>query len=664
MKGLSFVMFIIPFFGLLSHAQTHEKNSIIEFSQTNLSVGSTFGVHPNYTSVFNESYFQGEFDSRFKVASIPLFLSGRISDEKYRSGRPSYFKISYDATAQRKIRLGEVNDSLSLVTDKLNLKQQKIYELEGKLSYLKQQKFEFTSLPNNLAISSGYAWMKMDSLTRLDTLKAFAIPNSNLCELNLNEITAMETQLQLETSELDAIKIKKTELETLHNQLSYKKSLGLLDGMKRVDIGLSSLSSGGLSKNAIPMQGIHMAGVVNRFFYDAAAGFTMPNQLFSTSAFDQVINNSSNVFNLGNFFNVQSVRFVSSGIFGYGAKDKKALSLENFYTGRTLEQIRGKENGLRSLTSNLNACYTLNKFPTVTMNGVIGYSNYFNDTVVRNGNQRLAIGVGVIIGFKKNSSLFRANYRFLGSSYDGFTQGIYINGAEHFDACFKKEFGRRIILNLRYALDKFQGTDTIGSIAQTQLGGLDLNWRLGSSSSLYGSYTLVNASTAEGNQNLSHLSRAGIYSIKQINHTDWVNSADAGYASVAGLDSNQILTQGSVKSELRFKKWYFSAKGIYQNIIGLSRVYGENWIFQPEIGIKVSDFEAGISYQFLKSEQFNSDNGFQGYCTFRPSPFFTWSFSATKWLPSEYIFFLPEMISYQSPYFFKVKLSIHLNVNK
>jgi hypothetical protein len=78
MKGFSFVMFTIPFFGLLSHAQTHEKNSIIEFSQTNLSVGSTFGVHPNYTSVFNESYFQGEFDSRFKVASIPLFLSGVV----------------------------------------------------------------------------------------------------------------------------------------------------------------------------------------------------------------------------------------------------------------------------------------------------------------------------------------------------------------------------------------------------------------------------------------------------------------------------------------------------------------------------------------------------------------------------------------------------------
>jgi hypothetical protein len=55
MKGFSFVMFTIPFFGLLGHAQTHEKNSIIEFSQTNLSVGSTFGVHPNYTSVFGKN---------------------------------------------------------------------------------------------------------------------------------------------------------------------------------------------------------------------------------------------------------------------------------------------------------------------------------------------------------------------------------------------------------------------------------------------------------------------------------------------------------------------------------------------------------------------------------------------------------------------------------
>ncbi len=658
MKDLSFVLFIVSFYGFLSPVQAQEKSPFIAFSQTNFSVGSTYGVHPNYTGVINASYFQGDFDSRLKISSIPLYVTGRVSDEKYRSGRPSYFKVSYDATAQRKIRLGEVNDSLSIVTDAMNLKQQKIYELEGKLSYLKQKQVELASLPT---ISGDLPALNVDSITGLSVPN---VPSYELSQINLSEIVAMENQLQVATGELEEIKLKKQELEQLHNELSYKKALGFLDGIKKVDLGLSSLSSGGLSKNAIPMQGLHVAGVVNRFFYDAAAGFTMPNQLFSTSAFDQVINNSSNVFNLGNFFNVQSVRFVSSAIFGFGEKDKKAISLENFYTGRTLEQIREKENGLQSLTSNLNVCHTLSKFPTVTVNGVLGYSNYFNDTLERKDSDKLAYGGGIVIGMKKIAGLLKANYRSLGSSYDGFSQGIYINGAEHFDASFKKEFGRRIILNTRYGWDKFQSTDSIGSIAKTQLGGLDLNWKLGASTTLYGSYTLVNATTADGSENLSHLGRAGIYSIKRIKHTDWVNSADAGYARVAGVDSNQVLTQGSLKSELRFEKWFFSAKGTYQNVIGLARVYGENWIFQPEIGIKVPGLEAGISYQFMKSDQFNSTNGFQGYFMFKPSPYLTWSFSATKWLPSEYIFFLPELTSYQRPYFFKVKVSVHLNVNK
>ena len=629
MKDLSFVLFIVSFYGFLSPVQAQEKSPFIAFSQTNFSVGSTYGVHPNYTGVINASYFQGDFDSRVKIAAIPLFVTGRVSDEKYRSGRPSYFKVSYDATAQRKIRLGEVNDSLSMVTDAMNLKQQKIYELEGKLSFLKQKQVELASLP---AVSGELPTVNFDSISGVEIPSVPNVPSYELSQMNLNEISVLENQIQVATGELDEIKLKNLELEQLHNELSYKKALGFLDGIKKVDIGLSSLSSGGLSKNAIPMQGVHVAGVVNRFFYDAAAGFTMPNQLFSTLAFDQVINNSSNVFNLGNFFNVQSVRFVSSGVFGFGEKDKKAISVENFYTGRTLAQIRGKENGLQSLTSNLNACYTLNKFPTVTVNGVVGYSNYFNDTLERKDSEKLAYGGGIVIGFKKIASLLKANYRSLGSSYDGFSQGIYINGAEHFDASFKKEFGRRIILNTRYAWDKFESTDSIGNLAHMQLGGLDLNWKLGASTTLYGSYTLVNATTADGGENLSHLGRMGIYSIKRIKHTDWVNSADAGYARVAGVDSNQVLTQGSLKSELRFKKWFFSAKGTYQNVVGLARIYGENWIFQPEIGIKIPSLEAGISYQFMKSDQFNSANGFQGYFTFNPSPYLTWSFSATKWL--------------------------------
>jgi hypothetical protein len=661
MKGYSFVMFIVISLGFLSHAQVQERNPFIEFSQTNFSIGSTYGVHPNYTGVINASYFQGEFDSRIKIASVPIYVIGRVSDEKYRSGRPSFFRISYDATTQRKIRLGDVNDSLLSIHNELNLKQQKIYELEAKLSYLKQKQIE---LDNSLKIESELPFINIDSLSINGSLPPSSVPNYELSQMNLIEISSLEKKMQLETIEYDKIKQKKLEVEKLHNQLSYKKSLGFLDGIKKIDLGLSSLSNGGLSKNAIPMQGIHVAGVINRFFYDAAAGFTMPNQLFSTSAFDQVINNSSNVFNLGNFFNIESVRFVGSGIFGFGEKDKKAISIENYYTGKTLEQIRGKENGLRSLTSNLNSCYTLIKFPTVTVNGVVGYSNYFNDTVQRNETDKLAYGGGVVIGIKRISSLFKANYRSLGSSYDGFTQGIYINGADHFDASLKKEIGRRIILNSRYAFDKFHSDDTIVSLSQAHLGGLDINWKLGFRTSIYGSYTLVSTTNAESKQNLSYLSRAGIYSIQRIKHIDWVNSADAGYARVSGVDSNQVLTQGTLKSEFRFEKWYFSAKATYQNVIGLARVYGENWIFQPEIGIKLLDFEAGLSFQFLKSQQFGSNNGLQGYFTYRPSPFISWTFSATKWLPSEYIFFLPEMTSYQRPYYFKVKLSIHLNVKK
>ena len=122
MKDLSFVLFIVLFYGFLSQAQAQEKSPFIEFSQTNFSIGSTYGVHPNYTGVINASYFQGDFDSRFTIGGIPLIFNGRISNEKYRSGRPSYFKVSYDAFGLRKMRLKEINDSLDFLSNELTNK--------------------------------------------------------------------------------------------------------------------------------------------------------------------------------------------------------------------------------------------------------------------------------------------------------------------------------------------------------------------------------------------------------------------------------------------------------------------------------------------------------------------------------------------------------------
>lgn len=672
-KLLFFLIFTIHLVMENVHAQ--EKPAFFELGRTNFSIGSTHGVQPNYISNIPKNYFYGEFDSRIRIASLPFYLTGRISNEKYRSGRPSYFKLSFDANSLRRNLMRELNDSISLFEDHIAEKQKTIDSLESKISYLNLAKFENSNLPpisNELTTSlateipnelpnlsaDGYSIPSIDTLSISTPSELDVLDDYDLDLENLNQ------QLELEQQALSGLENQLLNLQQEKEKLNLKKDIGFFKGINKVDVGLSTLSQGSLSKNAIPMQGLHVAGTINKYFYDVAVGLTFPNQLFSTSAFDQLIDNNANVFNLGNFFNNQTTRLVSSLITGYGEKDIRSIAVESFYTGKTLTEFKEGVAGTQNISTNLNACYTLKKYPFLTLNGTLGYTSHFNDSTPRKESEKLAYGGGLKFEIRKISTLVKVNYRSLGSSYDGYAQGIYLNGSKHFDASIKKEFGRTFITTLRYANDQFASGDSIQPISKTNLGGIDIIWKLGAKSSLYGTYSLVQSATFDHERNLSQLAKCGLYISKKIKTVEWINTLDGAYAFLEGADSNQTIFQGNLKSEIRFKKWFVSTKATYQKMEGLKRLYGENWIITPEIGVKLKDFEAGVSYQFSCSDQFRNSTGLQAYFSYSPSPYVSWSFSATKWLPSEYTLFLPEVSTYQQPYFFKVKLSIHLNVNK
>lgn len=114
----------------------------ISLGASTISIGSTYGIKPNYDANFGASYFFGEIDQAIKIKNVPIKISGRISDEPYRSGRPSYFRVSYDSYTYKRNELSELNKKLDSLNKLQQLELDSLFKLESKLSYYKQIGYE------------------------------------------------------------------------------------------------------------------------------------------------------------------------------------------------------------------------------------------------------------------------------------------------------------------------------------------------------------------------------------------------------------------------------------------------------------------------------------------------------------------------------------------
>lgn len=646
--------FLVAVFSCFVSLNSFGQSPFISFGKTTLNIGTTSGVQPNYRLGEGSNFIYAGIEQEVAVKGIPLQLVGRWSDEPYISGRASYFRISYQGRRFQRQQMDSLSLKLKeLETQKLG-KLEEVYALEGKLGYLNYILLEQPQL---------------DTLTK----PTFSLPDSLLLKLPNGSIPELEglSPLQQSIALMNAaIQLKQLEVKGLDssmlslNQKYQKMEIGnfghFLEGISRFDVGLTSLPSAHLSNNAIPIQGIKLRGSYQKWHYNIAAGLTVPNKLFSNQALDQVLNNTANLFNLSNFYQVNTTRFASSTILEYGEVDRNSVYIEEFYTGPSFKGIHLDSKAGTSNAVNIGGNYTPEFAKNLTLSGTVGYSVNFGDSVQTSASNRMSSSAGLKYRLPKARGEFSAKYKNIGSAYNGFAQGVYISGVKHFESSYRQGIGNRLVAKITGMHDEFANQDSLVRVSRIDQGTLDLTLKVGSRSMIYSSGTLLTTDVT-GSGNYSYLLRSGTRLDKAFDACIWENQLEGSYASILGVDSTQELVQLSAKSGVSTKHWGYFIKGTYQRFSGLSRVFGVNYIVQPELSYKYQKSTLALTGQYLLSEQFGEDIGLALNWTFSPSNFFTWRLTAQRWLISEATFFTPGIFDNGNRFYLNFQMIVTLN---
>ena len=655
---------------------TFSQQPFISFGPTVIGFGTAGGIQPNYRLGSGSSFIFGTLDQQINVKGLPFQFTGRLSNEPYLSGKASYFRFSYQARSFKRQNL----DSLELQIKKMEAQKLEklngIYALEGKLSYLKYLQQEY---PDSVPLP------KLPALDSL--LPGFSLPNPNVNvgisqpnqpNLSVPSIPQIALPDTSNLSQLDqllalgdyALKVKNLEVKQLdeslltlknkYTDLSTQKYTSLLNGITKFDFGLSSLSGSHLSSNAIPIQGVKVRGKYGNWTYAFAAGLTVPNKIYSNLALDQVLNNTANVFNFSNFYQVNTVRFASTASVEYGDAGRNSVFVEDFYTGTTYEKFKRISSTGLSNATNIGGYYTPKFAPNLTLSGTLGISVHSKDTIDYPIQEKLATSAQVQYRFVRAKGEFNAKFRNIGSGYNGFAQGIYISGVRHVETSYQQSLFNRLVAKITGARDEFSNKDSLVRTSFINQGTLDLNYKLGSRSVIYSSGTLLQTDVTKANQ-YSYQTRFGFHLEKEFdNKVIWSNALESSYTKILGVDSNQMLGQVSFKSGVNFRHWGYFVKGTLQDFTGLSKIYGRNVIIQPELSYSYPKSTLSVSGQYLVSEQFGRDAGFALSWMFRPSNFFQWKLTAQRWLISETTFFLTNPNYSYQPYYVNFQMIITL----
>ena len=136
---------IIDFQALQANeTEDSSKRKLVFFNSGNLSLGGAHGIHPNQLNTYRDDYFFGEGNASLKIKGLPLALSFRISEEPYRSGRPSYFRLSFEPISFKRDQLQGLKSAQNELTKQIAISADSIHHLESNWSYwnLKKQELE------------------------------------------------------------------------------------------------------------------------------------------------------------------------------------------------------------------------------------------------------------------------------------------------------------------------------------------------------------------------------------------------------------------------------------------------------------------------------------------------------------------------------------------
>jgi hypothetical protein len=641
------------------------------FGKSIIGIGSSNGVHPNFRFGNGSNFVSGSLNQDFSIKGIPINFSGRISNEPYITGRASYFRFSYQGVKMKKHFLDSLESMIRNLENEKQSKLQEIYQLESKLGYLTFVLNEYpigdsvplpnlpnldslvNDLPNEVSVSID------DSCEACPQNKIVALPSVDN-HLTLEKvINLIEFALSVKNQEVDQLDLNLAKLNLDFQNASLQRYENFFKGISKFEIGLSSLPSAHLSSNAIPIQGLKIGGKYHKWTYNVAAGMTVTNKVFSNAALDQVLNNTANLFNLSNFYQVNSVRLVQATILEYGEVAKNSMFVENYYTGPSMDKFKvvsklGSANG-----TNIGGYYTPKFAPNLTASATIGISVRLDDSLNRKLEDHLMFAASLKYSFSKLRSEFAAKYRRLGTEYNGFAQGIYISGVSHFESFYRQNFGRRFAAKFTYAHDEFSNMDSLIRFSYLNQATLDLTYKLTQKSVIYGSGALIQTDESLGDK-LSYQLRFGLFAEKEFKKVAWQTNLESQYAKMIGVDSNQILAQASLKSGLYFNHWGYTLKGTVQHFEGIGRLIGTNIIIQPELSYRYASSTLNLSGQYLISDQFGSDLGLSLNWMYKPSPHVQWNLILQKWLISESRFFAPVAdFSYQ-PFYANFQMLIFL----
>jgi hypothetical protein len=691
--------------GVLALKHYEDSSQFISFGKTNFNFGFNSGQHPNFIDVSGRMNFFVGYQGDVELFGTSFTVNSRISSEKFRSGRPSFFQIAYNPYALKR----RIQRDYQLELDSLNLIQKKnqdsLYQLEGSYSYLQMQKHEAMvilkeQLKNSL---SKYIVKKLKPLS-IDTT-SIQIPDtsgvptfSSQKELDLYIDKILNNKVPIDSSILNAYDLQNlTELnqingkiETINSTISSQKELitscalqiastqgkiddlkswnskSFIEGIKKVDLGMGVLSQGGMSNNSIPIQGIHVAGEYRNYFYDFAAGLTIPNQLFSTSVFDQVNQNTNTLFNITSFNQINTTRFVSSAVIGKGDKEKTFISLDSYYSGRSLEAIRMKKDESRSQTENIS--FGFGSISKLRFTGSFGSSFIYGDSL-KPGKDNLAASGKISYRLSRTNSDFVFQSKYVGLRYDGFSQGIYTVGFIHNDVAWSQKIGKLFFIKTTVFNDQFLPRSITAKKFEIKGISNDINLRISSSLSFnFGGSWVYSSGNDSLRSGWNPLLKGG-YNYNQKGHRyNFVSSGSYSQMHVLTLDSNLNIINSSIKVGLQSKRLYIGVKGTYQNFKGIERMYGEHWFIQPEITLsfkgRKTEFEAKCQGTYSISKQFGEQYGGKLNFIASPSEYFTWVFSMQKWLKNDAVYFLASNPDNLRGYFLEFKMILHLNVNK
>lgn len=658
-----------------SDSSVLNKSPFVSNPHLDLSFGPVYGMHPNLRNTYPKGYYFVEGKASATVKGLPFKLSFRQSDEALRFGRASYFKLSFDPAAYSKQNISGLGAALKSLESETAKQQKLLYALESKWSYLYQKKLEMNAklnLPSQPSLSIdplenpfGAPSFK-DSLSlktpdlHVPDLSVPSLPGIDSLDQKLAGLSATIGEAQ---SKLGDLKDQQLQLKADYAKAMSKQPLDFLQGIQKMDFGLTSLGKSSMSKNAVPVQGVHVQYAGEKYFTDVAAGYTLPNQLFSNQAFDQVLYNSGNVFNLGDFFQVNNVRFVSSAKVGYGKENGSHVAVENFYTGASLKKNTGPTPP-NAFTSNFTSRFTPAKWKNFTWQNTVGVTwTRLQDSVAVKAADRIALFSSATVLFPKIKSSLESSYRRIPSDYDGFTQGIYLKQTERVELAYKQVLSRRLRTSFRLTRDLFFLQNSTHSSRLINQATADMQYKVNSSFVLTGSYSLLQLqerAMLSPRSDISHLGRLGAVSTHEISKHEFTTVHDISYAEINGFDSVQTLVQANARYAYQLKKWRFGLNAQYTNFKGLTRLYGQNLVIQPEVTLKLQDLWFTASIQRLWSTQFGSDYGMQFKTGFAFSKLIDCDFTMQRFLPTEYALFIDPSLEYQRPFYLKFAVNVHL----